>query len=81
MLLVSTQTSLHGSIQQSVQYFTEIQWCVLFHSTTVNIPFVLAMFKEDTVSILIQCIAVNIAFLLTTLNDIFYHLTDMWYIL
>lgn len=80
-LLVSAQTSLYGSMQQIVQYYTEIQRRILFQSTAVNIPFVLTMFKEDTVNILVQCIAVNIVFLLTTLNDIFCQLTDMWYIL
>jgi len=78
MLLVSAQSSLHGSMQLSAQYYTEIQWHVLFHSTAVNFPFVLTMFKEDTVNILVQCVAVNIAFLLTTLNDIFCQLTDVW---
>jgi len=77
MLLVSAQTSLQGSMQQSAQYCTEIQWHVLFRSTAVNVLFVLTMFKEDTVNNLVQCIAFNIAFLLTTLNDIFCQLTDL----
>ena len=77
MLLVSAQTSLQGSKQQSAQYYTEIQWHILFHSTAVNVPFVLTIFKEDAINILFQCVAVNNVFLLTTLNDIFCQLTDM----